>query len=93
MFRDPNRLAPIGDDVIEGLGLTLTEMRAVARRQLAGSIVAGVLVVAAAALVGLCSMGRSSPDYTAAKSGVQQPEFVQATDRLVAGRRRAIELP
>jgi hypothetical protein len=82
----------IGDQEIEGFGLTVSEVQAIARRQLAGSIVAGILIVAVAAVFGLRSV-HTSPIYTAAHSGVQQPELVHPTDHVIAAGKRIIEAP
>jgi hypothetical protein len=82
----------IGDQEIEGFGLTVSEVQAVARRQLAGSIVAGILIVAVAAVFGLRSV-HTSPIYTTAHSGVHQPEFVHPTDHVIAAGKRIIEAP
>jgi hypothetical protein len=92
-LRNLRSLDRIGDQEIEGLGLTVSEVQAVARRQLAGSIVAGILIVAVAAVFGLRSVQHLSPNYTTAHSGVHQPEFVHPTDHVIAAGNRKIEPP
>jgi hypothetical protein len=55
-FRGGHDLSEIGargEGMIEGLGVAVEEMQEVARRQLVGSIVAGILVVGVAGLVAL----------------------------------------
>jgi hypothetical protein len=81
------------DGKIEGLGLTVGEVRAVARRQFAGSIVAGSLVVAVAAVIGLSSVPYSPANYTTARAGAQQPIFIAPSDHVVASIKRKIEAP
>jgi hypothetical protein len=53
-----------GEGVIDGVGVTVHEMQEIARRQLFGSIVAGILVASVASLVAL----HPSPPETALKS-------------------------
>jgi hypothetical protein len=53
-----------GEGVIDGVGVTVDEMKEVARRQLRGSIVAGMLVAAITGLVAL----RPSPPEIALRS-------------------------
>jgi hypothetical protein len=53
-----------GEGVIDGVGVTVNEMQDVARRQLIGSIVTGVLVACVASLVAL----RPSPAEMALRS-------------------------
>jgi hypothetical protein len=53
-----------GEGVIDSVGVTVHEMRQVARRQFMGSIVAGIVVVSVASLVAL----RPSPPEMALRS-------------------------
>jgi hypothetical protein len=72
--------------------MSIGEIRAVARRQLAGSIVAGILVVAVASLISLSSINPSTLAENA-HSGVQQPIFVPPSDHIIASERQKIETP
>ena len=78
---------------IEGFGLTIGEIQAVARRQLAGSVVVAILVLSVAAVIALRSNQLSEPTYTTAHSGVQQPVFVTPSDHIIAAAKRKIEAP
>ena len=69
-------------DQIQGFGLTVSELRALARRQFVGSIVAGCIVVAIAALIGFRS--HASTLVATAHNRVQQPVFVSRTDHFLA---------
>lgn len=69
-------------DPIQGFGLTVSEMRIVARRQFVGSVVAGSLVVAIAALIGFRS--HSSMLVVTAHKSVEQPVFVAPPDHVIA---------
>jgi hypothetical protein len=71
----------------------VSEMRRVARRQLTGSIVAAMMVVAVASLVSLRSTHYSPGVRTTAHSSVQQPVFVSPSDHMVASVKRKIETP
>jgi hypothetical protein len=83
------------DDTIEGVGLTIGEMQAVARRQLVGSVVVAILVVTVAGLVALRSTHLAGPNYTTAHNirGVQQPSFLTPSEHLIATTKRAAEVP
>jgi hypothetical protein len=70
----------------------VSEMQTMARRQLAGSIVVGVLVLAVASLIGLRSTHSPAP-ITTAHSGVQQPVFVSPSAHMVASTKQRIETP
>jgi hypothetical protein len=87
-----NELDRAEENCVPGFGLTLDEMRSVARRQLKGSAVAGTLIVAAAALIGIQSTHSSTP-VTTAHSGVQQSVFVATSDHVIAAVKREIETP
>jgi hypothetical protein len=68
------------------------EIRAVARRQLVGSIVAGILVVVFASLNFLSSM--HSPAFIAsAHGGVQRPVFVTPSEHIVASVKQKLKRP
>jgi hypothetical protein len=84
----------IYDQKIEGFALSVSEVRAMARRQLTGSTIAGILVVAVAAVVGLRSAEHSaSPRYATAHNGVQQPTFVAPPDHILAASKLKIDAP
>ena len=84
---------PKDEDLIEGAGVTVGEMQAVARRQLAGSIAAGILVVAVAAVLVLRSGHVAAPNYASAHNGVRPPIFVRSSDHVVAAAKHKIEEP
>jgi hypothetical protein len=83
------------DDMIQGFGLTIGEVQAVARRQFVGSVVVAFLVVTVAGFVALwlCTPPMLRDYATAHESrGVQQPAFVMSSDRLIATTKRATEV-
>jgi hypothetical protein len=72
--------------------MSVGEIRAVARRQLGGSIVAGILVVAFASLSYLSST-HSSTFVAIAHKGVRQPVFVAPSEHIIASVKQRIETP
>jgi len=78
---------------IEGLGLTISEMQGVARRQLAGSLVVGLLILAIAAGLALRSNRVAEPSYSVAHGAAQQPIFVTPSRHVIAATRHEIETP
>jgi hypothetical protein len=93
MLENLNRLDRFSDREIEGLGLSVSEVRAVARRQLTGSIFAGILVIAVTAVIGLRQAPNSMPEAMAASHGVQQPVFAGPPGHVVASLKHKIEAP
>jgi hypothetical protein len=86
--------AEIGEDVIDGVGITVGEMRAVARRQLAGSIVVAILVAAVAGLAALKPTsleGASAPLHEL--TVVHQPTLAPPFARDVAAAKNTSETP
>jgi hypothetical protein len=83
------------DDMIEGLGLTIGEMQAVARRQFVGSLVVAILVLAVSSLAVLRSNHLTGPHYAIAHNirGVQQPSLAAPSEHLTATAKRAAEVP
>jgi hypothetical protein len=83
------------DDMIEGLGLTIGEMRAVAHRQFVGSVVVAILVLTVSGLAALRSNHPTGPNYAIAHKirGVQQLSFVAPSERLTATMKRTAEVP
>jgi hypothetical protein len=83
-----------GEDVIEGVGITVGAMQAVARRQLAGSVVVAIIVAAFAVMAAL-RPGHYDAAYTTARAlpGVQQPILVTPSDHVVAAAKRGVEVP
>lgn len=82
-----------GENALEGLGLTVGEMRGVARRQLAASLVVGVLVLAVGAVLALRPGHFDERSYRSAHSRVQQPAFVAPSDHVIAATKHRIETP
>ena len=85
-----------GESPLRGFGLTVSEMRAVARRQLAGSVVVAIFVLAIAAVLGIRSNQVSEPRYETAHSGTRgtrQPIFVTPSDRVIAAVKHKIGGP
>jgi len=83
-----------GEDVIVGVGLSVAAMQSVARRQLIGSIVVGLLIAAAAGLAALrpaYRLATAAPTHGFALA--QQPMFVTLADQRLAATKRAIEVP
>lgn len=80
------------EDPVEGFGMTIGAMQSAARRQLVGSVVVAVLVVAAATLVAL--RPTHSDVYASARQfhGAQQPIFAAPAAHLAAVKHE-IELP
>jgi hypothetical protein len=83
------------DDTIDGVGLTVGAMQAVARRQLVGSVVVAILVATVAGVVALRSTHLAEPTFATAHNvrGVQQPTFVTPPEHLIAATKRALEVP
>jgi hypothetical protein len=83
------------DDAIDGVGLTIGAMQAVARRQLVGSVVVAILVATVAGVVALRSTDLAAPSFATAHNirGVQQPTFVTPPEHLIATTKRAVEVP
>jgi hypothetical protein len=83
------------DDTIDGVGLTVGAMQAVARRQLVGSVVVAVVVATIAGVVALRSTHLGEPTFLTAHNvrGVQQPTFVTLPEHLIAATKRALEVP
>ena len=80
------------ESVVAGTGLSVDALQSVARRQLVGSIVAGLCVVVAAIVVAVQPMRSNvaaTPSHNFAV--VQQPSFV--TQHFAAEKRGQIELP
>jgi hypothetical protein len=71
----------------------VSEARVMARRQLTGSIVAGILVLAVATLVGLRPASHSPVVAVAAHGGVQQPLIIAPSDHMIASAKRRMETP
>ncbi len=80
------------ESVVAGTGLSVDALQSVARRQLVGSVVVAVGVVAVAALIAVQPM---RPDVAATPSHnfaiVQQPSFV--TQHFAAEKRGQVETP
>jgi hypothetical protein len=80
---------------IEGFGVTISAMRAVARRQLVGAFAVAVVVVAVAGLIAAHSARRDLSYATAhvVRGGVQQPTFVTPSDQVIAAVKRTTKMP
>jgi len=80
------------ESVVAGTGMSVDALQSVARRQLIGSVVVAVGVVAVAVLV---AMQPTRPDVAMTRSHnfavVQQPSFV--TQHFAAEKRGQVELP
>jgi hypothetical protein len=85
---------PARDEIIGGVGISIGSMQSVARRQLAGSIVAAAAIVAFATLTAVRSE-RLDPSYTTAHAhrGVQQPSFATTPSHLLAAAKHQVETP
>jgi len=72
-------------DSIEGLGLSVDEIRAVARRQLVGSFVVAILVLMVAGVVALRSNHLPRRDYASEHNirGVRPPTFVTPSEHQI----------
>lgn len=81
------------ENAIEGVGLTISEMQGVARRQLAGSLVVGLLILAVAAGLALRSNRVAEPRYSVAHGAAQQPVFVTPSRHVIAATKHEIETP
>jgi hypothetical protein len=82
------------EDVIHGVGISVGAMRSVARRQLSGSVVVAVLVVAVTGLTAVRFDHREVAYLTAHRfPSVQQPIFVKPTDRVTAAINHKTEVP
>jgi hypothetical protein len=83
-----------GEDAIGGVGLSFGTVQSVARRQLIGSIVVALLIVAVAGITALkpiYSVGTTAPAHGFAV--IQQPTFVTLPDQRIAATKRKIEVP
>jgi hypothetical protein len=92
-FGDPEFVEILrNESVVAGTGLSVDALQSVARRQLIGSAVAGLGVVAVAILISLQPM-RSNVAATPSHNFaiVQQPSFV--TQHFAAEKRGQVELP
>jgi hypothetical protein len=79
------------DDHIEGLGFGVSEMRSVARRQLAGSI---VVAFGIAVVVGLTALRPAHQTSNATASNfpvVRQPIMMPATEHVAATKQNKID--
>ena len=77
---------------IGSFGISMSEMRAAARRQMVGSIVVASLVVAVVTMVGFSSHPYSPTRYASVPVSVQQPMFVAPPDH-VASIESKVEAP
>jgi len=84
---------PAEENAIEGVGLTISEMRGVARRQFAGSLVVALLILAVATGIALRSNRVIAPSYRAVHSAAQQPVFVTPSRHVIAATKHEIETP
>lgn len=86
--------AQSADNLINGLGLSVDEVRAVARRQLAGSVAAACLIVAAATLAALRPVHHEAL-YAASHSFpvAQQPAFATPPHHRLAAVKGGAEVP
>ncbi len=84
---------PAEETAIEGLGLTISEIQGLARRQLAGSLVVGLFVLAVAAGLALRSDRIAEPRYGLAGGAVQQPTFMTPSRHVIAATKHEIETP
>jgi hypothetical protein len=79
---------------VGGLGLSVGEVRSVARRQLIGSVVAAMVVAAAAGVMAVQAARHAEPYVTAHNFPVvQKPTLVTPPGRLTAAVNRAAEVP
>jgi hypothetical protein len=82
------------EEEIEGLGITVEAMQAVARRQFVGSFIVAMFVVGAAGLTASRSTYQNLSETTAQTArSVQQPTFAAPRDHVVAAAKRTIETP
>lgn len=92
-FGDPEFVDRLAEEsVVPGTGLSVGALQSVARRQLAGSIVVAIGVVAVAALTALQPghlTANATPSHNFAI--VQQPSLV--TQHIAASKQHQIELP
>jgi hypothetical protein len=82
-----------GNDL--GVGMSADEIRSVARRQFAASVVVAIVIALAAGLMALKPAYRDTADSAQHKyAGVQQPSFAAGPGQHIAGlKQNAIELP
>ena len=80
-------------DVIEGVGLTVGAMQAVARRQLAGSMIVAALIFAMAIPTATRSSHGDSNVPKHYAGAVQQPILTTPPERVVAAAKRETEVP
>jgi hypothetical protein len=82
------------EEEIEGLGITVEAMQAVARRQFVGSFIVAVFVVGVAGLMASRPTHQDFSEATAQTArSVQQPTFAAPRDHVVAAVKRTIETP
>src|ERR1700753_1035022 len=73
-------------DLIEGMGVTVEEMRAVARRQLKGSILAGLLVIGAAGSAALHPLHQDTATKRSHLISIPRHQTPTASDGALAAR-------
>jgi hypothetical protein len=81
------------EDVIGGVGIWVGAMQSVARRQVAGSVVAFVLIVTAAGTALRSSHEDETYPMARAIRGVQQPAFVTSADGFTLAVKSKIQVP
>jgi hypothetical protein len=82
------------EDAIGGVGLSVSAVQSVARRQLIGSIVVALLIAAVADIAAQKTISRAAT--TAPAHGfavIQQPTFVTLPAQRVAATKRKIDVP